>query len=179
MKSFQEVTFPFDPKLRELFIQRDSNQILDWSTRYPDLFDSLDIEIARHQAPREKGGQHFFEWLAAILIYESTGHLSLVESYQAKRHKRKQELLRKILPDPVHSLVTNGDGVSHAQAPDLLVYSPDCTSYFFCEAKGPRDRLRSVQSEYFETLALAAKRPILIARFVPCTPWQASGLNPS
>ena len=30
-----------------------------------------------------------------------------------------------------------------AQAPDLLMYAEDLSDWFFCEAKGPRDRLRT------------------------------------
>jgi hypothetical protein len=47
-------------------------------------------------------------------------------------------------------------GFGRRQAPDLLVYAPDLSEFYFCEVKGPKDRLRPVQIEYFRAMAKAA-----------------------
>ena len=40
-----------------------------------------------------------------------------------------------------------------AQPPDLLMYAQDLSDWFFCEVKGPGDRLRAEQLSKFEALA--------------------------
>ena len=51
------------------------------------------------------------------------------------------------------------------QAPDLLMYAPDYSDWFFCEVKGPTDRLRSEQREYFEAIAELCGKKIGVLRF--------------
>ena len=46
----------------------------EWKLQYPQIFDNRDFEIAQNQE-----AYHFYEWLAAILLFHSTGYLSLVE----------------------------------------------------------------------------------------------------
>lgn len=162
-----EFVFPFDPRDRGVFTAAESPLIAKWAEKYPFLFDELDIRTARNQAPVPKGGYHFFEWLAAILLYEATGMYSLVEGYQGVKHKQKQEVLAKLLTDSQRRLVLNSDRTFKAQAPDLLVYEPTFSSYFFCEVKGPRDSLRRKAEEFFRAIGEACGKPVVIARFVP------------
>lgn len=50
------------------------------------------------------------------------------------------------------------------QCPDLLVYAPDRSDWFFVEVKGPRDRLRPKQRDYFDELTSVTGRPWFVAR---------------
>ena len=40
------------------------------------------------------------------------------------------------------------------------MYAPDLSDWFFCEVKGPRDRLRPVQVNKFEGLAMVSGKPV-------------------
>jgi hypothetical protein len=140
-----------------------------WAEAYPKVFDADDIRIARTQAG-PPNNLHFFEWLAAVLIYQSFGYLSLLQQYEFKEHRRKQAVLRELLAPEVFALVTHhkhpkrlpfGD----VQCPDLLVYAPDRSDWFFCEVKGPRDRLREVQAAFFHALSDTSGKDIRLVRF--------------
>lgn len=125
----------------------------EWAKRYPRIFDEREVAIAEHQE-----GGHFYEWFGAVHIYEQTGWLSLVESYQFKCQAWKREILRKL---GAHNLISFFDGLGRAgfgrmQAPDLLVYAPDYSEYYFCEVKGPTDNLRDRQKAYFAAMAAAS-----------------------
>lgn len=163
-----DLVFPFSPRQREAFTADDSSLISRWATEYDFLFDEMDLSTARNQAPIRKGGYHFYEWLAAILIYQATGMLSLVEGYQGMKHTRKQSVLRELLTDEQRNLILNTDKAFKAQAPDLLVYAPDYSSFFFCEVKGPRDKLRPNAESFCRAIESACGKPIVIARFVDC-----------
>jgi len=147
-------TFMFDNSQREKF--KDGQLLYEWANQYPQLFDQQDLQIADHPTPA-----HFVEWLGAIHLYETTGYLSLVEKYEFKRHKRKQKILKEMVPVDVLSLISR-KGV---QCPDLFVYAPDKTDWYFCKVKGPGDRLRPVQKEYFEELSEASGKKICILKF--------------
>lgn len=134
----------------------------EWSSKHPELFDNDDIRVAETQA---KLGYHFHEWLAALTLYQSTGYLSLIESYEFKRQKRKQEIMRDILPAQVLSAVEAITATGKVQCPDLLCYHPETKDWFFCEVKGPKDRVRPVQAEYFRTLVEASGQPIRVVKF--------------
>jgi hypothetical protein len=129
----------------------------EWTRRYPELFDDQDERIARGQAHL---GKHFFEWLGAILLFETTGYLSLVEKYEFVRHPRKQAIVKQLLPPQVLRLVRRRAGDGRSQCPDLLVYAPDLSDWYFCEIKGGSDRLRASQRAFFAKLASAAGRPV-------------------
>jgi len=87
---------------------------------------------------------NFFEWLAAVLLFESTGYLSLVAKYTSNNHPEKHDKLRRCLTPTVDAWpLTNESG-----QPDLFVYSPTNAEWFFCEVKGPADRIRENQLEW-------------------------------
>jgi hypothetical protein len=134
----------------------------EWAATYPQLFDANDLQIARNQAHL---GYHYYEWLAAILLYHAWGYLSLVEHFEFKSHERKQSILRKLVTTDVIALMTDRRQHGRTQCPDLLVYKPDLSEWFFCEVKGPGDRLSSRQKEYFQALAEVSGEPIRIIRF--------------
>ena len=56
--------------------------------------------------------------------------------------------LKKTVPKAVfENVLTNRTGV-----PDLFVYSPDYSDWFFCEIKGPKDVLHPHQLDRLEKL---------------------------
>jgi hypothetical protein len=155
--------FEYHLSQRERF--RDEKLWEQWAEAFPRVFDADDLRIARTQAG-PPNNLHFFEWLAAVLIYQSFGYLSLLQQYEFKAHRRKQAVLRELLAPEVFALVTHHRAQYGAvQCPDLLVYAPDRSDWFFCEVKGPRDRLREVQAAYFRALSDASGKDIRLVRF--------------
>ncbi len=133
---------------------RDGRLMPEWAQRFPELFDEQDVRTAENQPQ-----YHFVEWLAAIVLHHATGFLALVEKYPYANHPRKQEIVAKLLPADVLPIL-RGTEYGRAQAPDLLMYAPDLSDWFFCEVKGPRDRLRPVQVNKFEGLAMVSGKPV-------------------
>ena len=113
-----------------------------WAERYPVLFDDRDVQIYQNALKTKK---HFYEWLGAVLLYEATGYLSLVEKYWSQRHPRKLPIYEAIAPREVQEL----DG---AGWPDLFCYSVDHTGWHFCEIKGATDELSDGQIRLFRKL---------------------------
>jgi hypothetical protein len=87
---------------------------------------------------------NFYEWLAAVLIFESMGYLSLVAKYTAKSHLSKHAPLRSSLPPAIADWVF----ANESGQPDLFVYSASHKDWFFCEVKGPGDRVRENQEKW-------------------------------
>lgn len=133
---------------------RDGRLMREWAQRFPKLFDEQDVRIAEHQPQ-----YHFVEWLAAIVLHHATGFLALVEKYAYANHPRKQEIVTRLLPADVLPILKATEG-GPAQAPDLLMYAPDLSDWFFCEVKGPGDHLRPVQLSKFEGLAMVSGKPV-------------------
>ncbi len=117
--------------------------------------------MARTQA---KQGLHYFEWLSALTVYQSLGYLSLIESYEFKVQKRKQKIINDLLPPEVLEIVRLSYDQRKAQCPDLLCFKPDYTDWFFCEVKGPTDKLRDEQREYFSLISSVSKKPIQVIK---------------
>lgn len=132
---------------------------IEWAAQYPRIFDEQEVRIAVNQPEG-----HFFEWFAAVHLYETTGWLSLVESYQFKIQKWKRNVLQKLgASELVKFFDSQGKaGFGRRQAPDLLVYAPDLSEFYFCEVKGPTDRLSPVQIEYFKAVSIAAGKDVVI-----------------
>ena len=146
-----EIDFPYSPAQRESF--RSGKLMEEWATRYPQLFDQRDLEITRNQP-----NYHFFEWLSAVLLFEAMGYLSLVEKYETPSHRRKIETFRRAVPNEVYEYVlSNRSGV-----PDLFVYAPDLSNWFFCEIKGSKDFLRPHQIERAKCLEQVSKKPVVV-----------------
>lgn len=129
----------------------------EWAERYPHLFDEEDVRLAGTQATH---GSHFHEWLGAIVLHQTTGYLSLVEKYQFSPHTRKQEMFRALAPKAVCDEVLGRSIGAGPQCPDLVMYHPDLSDWFFCEVKGPRDTLRDEQIEFFAQLSSLSGRPV-------------------
>lgn len=151
--NFQKIAeIPYKGEVREAF--QFQKLYKKWYQRYPELFDELDLQNAKSQA---EGGSHFHEWLGAILLFQITGWHSLQQKYQFEKHSRKRSILEKLEANSLIKFFNNqkSNNFGSLQAPDLLVYSPDYSEWFMCEVKGPNDKLREEQIEYFEALKKA------------------------
>ena len=115
----------------------------DWRLSYPHLFDDDDLRLTRRQ-PR----YHFFEWLTAVHLFHRDGVHALLAKYAYTNHPRKGQVLRQLLSESECTFLRDMKPIAHVQPPDLLVYLPNSTRYWFVEVKGPRDRLspRQIQS---------------------------------
>jgi hypothetical protein len=131
----------------------------EWKKKFPELFDDDDLRLANSQS-----GNHFYEWLGAIVLHHTTGYLSLVEKYEFGRHRRKQDIVAQLLPTPVRDAL-NYRGQGYTQAPDLLMYAEDLSDWFFCEVKGPGDRLSDEQKRKFQVLADMTAKPVRLLKF--------------
>lgn len=105
------------------------------------IFDEADLDLAKNQP-----SYHFFEWLSAVLLYEATGWLSLVESYTAGTHPDKRDKLRIMVGEDI---LRELDLQQSGQA-DLFVYQPGTDQWFFCEVKGGPDKERDNQRAWRE-----------------------------
>ena len=106
MRGFEftsDLHFCYDPKQRARFIAGELGE--HWAKRYPEIFDKDDLRIYRNQC---EDGYHFYEWLGAILLYEVTGYLSLVEKYGCKSHPGKDLVYKKLAPDTVQEMDFSG-----------------------------------------------------------------------
>ena len=134
-----DFTFTYHAAQRERF--RSGSLAEEWKSRYPMIFDQADLDLVRNQPL-----YHFFEWLSAVLLYEATGWLSLVESYTAGTHPGKRARLRAIVGEEIlRELDLHQSG-----QPDLFVYRPGTDQWFFCEVKGGPDKERENQREWRE-----------------------------
>jgi hypothetical protein len=121
-------TIPIGPALIDRWLS--GNLALEWSTRFSDLFDADDLRIAKSQPTI-----HFYEWLGAIALHRDTGYLSLVEKYEFAKHPRRRDIVSRLRPPPPGCAPRPGP--RSWQAPDLLMYAPDLSDWFFCEVKRP------------------------------------------
>jgi hypothetical protein len=138
-----------------------------WAKKYSDLFDEQDVCRAINQGGLSKSGkpyhQHFFEWQAAVTLYERFRYLSVYEKYAFRSHKRKWAIVSRMLSSEVLDLLEAS--VRTVQAPDLFVYTPDEKDWFFCEVKGPKDKLRVEQLAYFDQLSKLTERDVEVIHF--------------
>jgi len=134
---------------------------LHWFDKYPQLFDGRDLDLVKTQAVLN---YHFAEWLAAIVLYSSTGYYSLVSKYEFSNHQRKHALLKELVPTDLYEAIIQNRDSGGPQCPDLLMYHPDKSNWFFCEVKGPGDRMRKPQRDYFERLSAISHKTIRVIK---------------
>ncbi len=133
----------------------------EWKLRFPELFDEHDVAIAETQPDL-----HFWEWLAAIVLYHTMGYRALIEKYAYPKHTWKQETVARLLPNDVQRVLRDRTEHGSTQGPDLLMYAPDLSDWFFCEVKGPRDHLRPAQVSKFEALAMVSGKPVRLLSLI-------------
>ncbi len=149
----REETIEFDPQEREAFRAGDLRE--EWAQTYPQIFDEDDLRIARSQP-----SYHFYEWYAAISIFQRTGEQSLIEQYQFPSHPRKRSVVARLVPSEVQRVIWKAP----AQAPDLLVYAPDFSNWYFCEVQSPTDKVSATQLQCFSDLERVGGRPVCVLR---------------
>jgi hypothetical protein len=118
-----------------------------WRDAYPQLFDDDDLRLTVTQP-----WTHFWEWFAAMHIYERDGAYSLIEKYNCLSHPRKRERYESLLTAQEQAALHEACSASRVQVPDLLVYAPDMSRYHFAEIKGPGDRLSVGQRESHDAI---------------------------
>jgi len=133
----------------------------EWLRKYPELFDEKDQQFFRNQAVY---GYGFVEALAIIFLYNSTGYIPMFGSYGLGTHPTKNALVRQLLSEEAWNLVTYKGG-SQPMPPDIFAYAPDKSDYLFCEVKGPGDRLRETQIEYFQVLQQISGKPVYTIKY--------------
>jgi hypothetical protein len=150
---------PFHPTQRQKFTEGILPK--EWHNQYPMLLDDDDLRIATTQA---KYAYHYYEWLAAIVLFNSTGYFSLVEKYQFLKHHAKQDIIRKIASPKLNDALIYQKEHREVQAPDLLVYSFPEDDWFFCEVKGGKDHFSTKQIKHFNALAAISGKPVYSIR---------------
>ena len=138
---------------------RDGILAPEWAAAYPSIFDHDDLRMAGTQAHL---GYHYFKWLSAILLFHTRGLLSLVEKYTFRSHERKRRLIERLCDTSSVGFLLEGGRESLIQCPDLLVYSPDLSDWFFCEVKGPKDHVREEQVLLFHELERATGKKVFV-----------------
>ena len=153
-------TFTVHSQQRDSFINGKLAQ--DWYNQYPAIFDEDDLRLTKTQP-----SNHFYEWLAAIVIFHSTGYRSLIEKYQFTKdgHQRKQEIIERINSPALNTALLHYGEYGKIQCPDLLVYAPDLSDWFFCEVKGGSDRLREKQKLHFQALQSLTGKAVRLVQF--------------
>ena len=132
-----------------------------WAAAYPQLFDDLDVQLAT--GPQGDAGYHFAEWLGAIILHHVTGYHSLIAKYQLPKHVAKRTVVREL--GLANLLFRKHSEYGGTHGPDLLMYAPDRSAYFFCEVKGPGDALSPRQEKYFLHLEKETGSPIRMLKF--------------
>jgi hypothetical protein len=152
-------TFFTSSKLHQRW--REGQLAAEWAAAYPAIFDGDDLRIARNQAHL---GYHYHEWLSAILLYHTQGLLSLVGKYTFRSHEVKRRLVERLCDAQTTQFLFGRGKESLVQCPDLLVYQPNLTDWFFCEVKGPRDHLRPKQQELFNQVEQVTGKKVYIVK---------------
>ena len=132
----------------------------EWMRRYPHLFDEDDFRCTRKQQHL-----HFWEWYAAIHIFEREGAYSLVEKYVYKKHPVKAARLASVLTQNQIDTLNAICRRTHAEPPDLFVYLPGTHRFWFAEVKVPPDHVRPNQAANHEAIERELGVPVKILSF--------------
>jgi hypothetical protein len=154
-----------------------------WEAKFkeelPLFFDTAGAWFVEHQG-REPLGYGLYETLAGIVLYQSTGYLPLSSSYDFRFSVSAKQITegRRVAADEEEKLrivetlfsekeldVIRDHSEGLTQPPDLLMYAPGCSDWFFCEAKGPTDRLSEGQVRKFTQIAEATRKPVRVFGF--------------
>ena len=119
----------------------------EWLEKYPQVFDADDYRCTRKQHHK-----HFWEWCAAVHVFERDGACSLVEKYDCQNHPVKRERLAAVLSASQIAFVDSVYYDHRTQVPDLFCYVPETGRFWFAEVKGPDDVLRANQAAGHEAI---------------------------
>ena len=132
-----------------------------WVDQYPFLFDEIDRGYFENQG---KYGFGLVEALAAIFLYNATGYTSISGSYCYENQGTKPQIVKGLVSPETWKLIKQTRKY-HSQPPDLLSYIPNSKDYFFCEVKGPGDKVRETQELYFAELEKVSGKPVFLIAF--------------
>ena len=139
---------------------REGELIEEWYGKYPNLFFPECYNLAKSQG-RSKGN-HFYEWLSAIIIYNSLGYNVLVEKYYMRnKHPIKYELFKQRCPHDLFEYIMI-PRTPATQPPDLFCYRNDTHGWFLCEIKGGNDTLKETQKKFFGEIEKLTGREIYL-----------------
>jgi hypothetical protein len=120
----------------------------EWLLQYPGLFDFDDFRQATRQPEK-----HFFEWFAAIHLFQRDGSMSLVEKCAYPSNPVKYERYLSLIDEETRvELDAIRRRCRGVQLPDLMVIASDHKKISFAEVKGDRDKLRPGQPELLEEI---------------------------
>jgi hypothetical protein len=132
-----------------------------WAKKFPELFDEEDLRLAISQG---RLGYGLIEWLGAIFFHHLTGYHALVGKYQFGNHKRKRAVLKELGGDALLDVLrARQPGFGNAQGPDLLMFSPDRSAFFFGEIKGSKEPFTPSQERFFQFLEQTGHRDTYFA----------------
>ena len=101
--------------------------------------------------------------MGAVLLYEATGYHSHLKWCNEGIEPRKVATLRRLAGADLAEEIVEWSG-GH---PDLLVYSPDESDWFFCEVKGDRDSLKDNQIKAARTIHRRTGRRVRLLQLTP------------
>lgn len=139
--------FTFSRREREQF--RSGYLIRQWAEQYPFLFGPEEVSAALSSSGKRTGS--FFEWVSAVRLYEARGYYSLLRDYAPSSQNGKHEFVGKLCGKVVTGFMAAAP--AKTQFPDLLVYTPDLSEWYFCDVKGPGDIVRKSEETFFPRLA--------------------------
>jgi len=102
-----------------------------WLHEFPQLFDHDDFTRASNRTRP----YFFYEWLAAIVLHQSTGFFALLTRYQTD--ERKRALLPDILPSDVLAVLADRTRWGKTQVPIFSCMRRTTQIGFSVSAKGP------------------------------------------
>jgi len=152
------------PKETRLKFESESGELAGaWAKEFDFLFDEEDLRVATG-IEGQKQQMHFSEWFTAIKMFEATGYYSLNENYDYAGHTAKQAILKKLVsPEALSLMVKHVSEKGNLNCPDLLMYKPDFSDWYFCDVKGPGDNVRPEQAHYWqELLEVTGKRIVRV-----------------
>ena len=88
----------------------------EWLASYPCIFDEDDRRLTSNQPRR-----HFFEWLAAIHLFQRDGAISLIEKYGCRNHPRQVLRMAELLSASDQQFVRQLKSTHGVQPPDELL----------------------------------------------------------
>ena len=160
---------PFKESQRDLWKARTLGR--QWMERYENELPLYFNAERRRMVEEDRTvleGFGFFETLGALVLYHATGYLPLSSTPNFKFTVDEENAVVEGLMDPdLLRLIRDQESFGLTQAPDNLMYAPGLSDWFFCDAKGPTDRLdpRTNAKEKFEAIARASGKPVRLLHF--------------
>ena len=104
------------------------------------------------------------------MLHHATGYLPITPTHNFQFPPQQEEIIEKLLPADVVAVIMDQTELGATQAPDLLMYAPDLSDWFFCEVKGVRasgtkDTLSEKQGTKFEQIAKKSGKPVRVLHF--------------